>query len=173
MKKILVATLFSLLIVFQAEAKQQVTLYSISAAGIGAPVGTVTLQDSKYGLLMEPDLSGLQPGIRGFHIHANASCKPADKNGQMIAGLAAGGHFDPENTGQHLGPYNNAGHLGDLPGLFVAADGTASTPILAPRLQLVNVRQHALMVHAGGDNFSDAPKPLGGGGARMYCGVIE
>jgi Cu-Zn family superoxide dismutase len=29
------------------------------------------------------------------------------------------------------------------------------------------------MVHVGGDNYSDKPKPLGGGGARFACGVIE
>ena len=30
----------------------------------------------------------------------------------------------------------------------------------------------ALMIHVGGDNMSDQPKPLGGGGARYACGVI-
>ncbi|MGI9335880.1 MAG: superoxide dismutase family protein, partial [Gammaproteobacteria bacterium] len=29
-----------------------------------------------------------------------------------------------------------------------------------------------LMIHAGGDNFSDQPKALGGGGARAACGVV-
>ncbi len=28
------------------------------------------------------------------------------------------------------------------------------------------------MVHAGGDNHSDHPLPLGGGGERFACGVI-
>ena len=28
------------------------------------------------------------------------------------------------------------------------------------------------MIHSGGDNYSDEPK-LGGGGARVACGVIE
>jgi Cu-Zn family superoxide dismutase len=28
------------------------------------------------------------------------------------------------------------------------------------------------MIHAGGDNHADHPAPLGGGGARMACGVI-
>jgi Cu-Zn family superoxide dismutase len=54
----------------------------------------------------------------------------------------------------------------------VAADGTATQPVLAPRLKLADVQGHALMVHAGGDNHSDHPAPLGGGGARVACGVI-
>lgn len=29
------------------------------------------------------------------------------------------------------------------------------------------------MVHMGGDNHSDHPKPLGGGGDRYACGVIK
>jgi Cu-Zn family superoxide dismutase len=29
------------------------------------------------------------------------------------------------------------------------------------------------MVHVGGDNYSDTPKPLGGGGGRLVCGVVE
>jgi Cu-Zn family superoxide dismutase len=29
------------------------------------------------------------------------------------------------------------------------------------------------MIHAGGDNHSDTPAPLGGGGGRMACGVIK
>jgi len=29
------------------------------------------------------------------------------------------------------------------------------------------------MVHAGGDNFSDQPEPLGGGGPRIGCGVVN
>jgi len=29
------------------------------------------------------------------------------------------------------------------------------------------------MIHAGGDNYSDEPAKLGGGGARMACGVVD
>jgi len=46
--------------------------------------------------------------------------------------------------------------------------------VLAPRLKrLEELKGHALMVHAGGDNYADQPKPLGGGGARVACGVIK
>ena len=173
MQKIVVAILISFFLTTQVVAKQSVVLHTISADGVGESVGVVTLDDSNYGLLLRPMLQGMPAGLHGFHIHANASCEPGVKNGERVAGLAAGGHFDPANTGKHLGPYNDAGHLGDLPAIYVANDGTATTTVLAPRLTLAQVKQHALMVHAGGDNFSDDPQPLGGGGARMYCGVIE
>lgn len=148
-----------------------VPMYFTAAKGVGASVGTVTISETKYGLLFTPHLSGLTaansltPGIHGFHVHMNPSC--ADN------GMAAGGHLDPLNTGKHLGPYNDQGHLGDLPALVINADGTATLPVLAPRLQhLAQVAGHSLMIHNGGDNYSDTPEKLGGGGARMVCGVI-
>ncbi len=30
----------------------------------------------------------------------------------------------------------------------------------------------SIMIHAGGDNYSDTPARLGGGGARVACGVV-
>ncbi len=46
--------------------------------------------------------------------------------------------------------------------------------VIAPRLKsLDEVKDKALMVHVGGDNMSDQPKPLGGGGERYACGVIK
>jgi superoxide dismutase, Cu-Zn family len=29
------------------------------------------------------------------------------------------------------------------------------------------LKGHSLMIHAGGDNYSDQPKPLGGGGGSL------
>jgi Cu-Zn family superoxide dismutase len=44
---------------------------------------------------------------------------------------------------------------------------------VAPRITNVStLRGHAVVIHAGGDNYSDVP-PLGGGGARIACGVIN
>ncbi|MFQ5544838.1 MAG: superoxide dismutase family protein, partial [Acidiferrobacterales bacterium] len=65
------------------------------------------------------------------------------------------------------------GHLGDLPALYVDGDGNATYPILAPRLRVADLRGRSLMIHSGGDNYSDNPKKLGGGGARMACGVVK
>jgi Cu-Zn family superoxide dismutase len=90
----------------------------------------------------------------------------------MAAAMAAKGHYDPEDTKKHAGPEGD-GHKGDLPVLEVAADGTAQVTLTAPRLKVADAQGRALMIHAGGDNYSDQPKPLGGGGARSACGVVE
>lgn len=150
-----------------------VPVKAVTTEGIGESVGTVKIESSQYGLVFRPDLSGLESGAHGFHIHAKGSCEPAQKDGETIAAGAAGGHWDPKNTGKHGEPWGE-GHMGDLPALMVDGDGKANQPVLAPRLKsLGDIKGLALMVHKGGDNHSDHPQPLGGGGARVACGVIE
>ena len=130
----------------------------------GQYIGTIVAKDTQYGLLLIPHLHYLPPGEHGFHVHTYPTCAEA--------GLAAGGHLDPNHTDKHLGPYNPFGHLGDLPPLFVKADGAVTLPVLAPRLTVSAIRHHALIIHAGSDNYADTPEKLGGGGARLACGII-
>lgn len=144
----------------------------VDEKGVGVGVGQVTISESKYGLVFTPTLKGLSPGIHGFHLHQNASCEPKEKDGKIVAAGAAGGHYDPTATNVHGTPWGD-GHLGDLPPLYVEANGTANQAALAPRLKLSELQGRALMVHAGGDNHSDHPAALGGGGARISCGVIK
>lgn len=174
LSRLLLTLILSLVPVSALWAAESATasVKTVDAKGVGADVGKVTFTESKWGLLITPDLSGLPAGVHGFHIHEKAQCGPAQHEGKMDAGFAAGGHLDPHHAGKHLGPYSD-GHQGDLPPLIVGADGKATTPVLAPRLTVKNVRGHSIMIHAGGDNYSDQPKPLGGGGARIACGVIE
>ena len=44
---------------------------------------------------------------------------------------------------------------------------------VAPHLTVADVKGHSIMIHTGGDNYSDQPAPLGGGGARIVCGVVK
>lgn len=150
-----------------------VSMFKIDANGVGPEIGTVALSDSRGGLRLLPKLGDLPPGPHGFHVHENPNCGPALKDGKMQAGLAAGGHYDPRATGRHVGPTGDAGHRGDLPVLNVAADGTATEMVHALRLSVNEVRGRAIVIHEGGDNFSDQPKPLGGGGGRIACGVVS
>jgi superoxide dismutase, Cu-Zn family len=149
-----------------------VQMHAIDRQGVGKQIGTVTAADSAHGLILSPQLHGLAPGLHGFHVHENPNCDPDKKNGKSVAGLAAGGHYDPAKTGRHSGPYDGQGHLGDLPVLPVAQDGRATLPLLAPRLKADDLKGHALVIHAGGDNYSDQPEKLGGGGARVACGIV-
>lgn len=129
----------------------------------GEALGSIRFEDSIYGLLITPELKGLPEGAHGFHIHEHPDCHDH--------GMSAGGHFDPAKTNTHQGPYGQ-GHLGDLPVLIVNPQGEAKTPTLAPRLKVTDIKGHAVMIHAGGDTYSDTPA-LGGGGDRVACGVVE
>lgn len=154
-------------------ASEEVEMNLVTAQGIGQSIGTVKISETDKGLEFAPDLKALPPGENGFHIHAKGSCEPAMKEGKPSAAEAAGGHLDPHNTGKHEGP-EGAGHLGDLPALVVNNEGKATDSVVAPRLKkLDEVKDKALMIHVGGDNMSDSPKPLGGGGERYACGVIK
>jgi Cu-Zn family superoxide dismutase len=143
----------------------------VDEKGVQKKVGQVVVSESKYGLVFTPDMNSLPPGLHGFHVHEHANCQPDKKDGKAVAAHGAGGHYDPEKTGHHELPWGD-GHRGDLPALYVAADGRAVQPVLAPRLKLSDMRGRSVMVHAGGDNHADKPQPLGGGGARIACGVV-
>ena len=149
-----------------------VTVNLVNDHGVGDAIGTIRITDTEHGALFAPQLSKLAPGLHGFHLHEKPTCECADKDGKMTAAHAAGSHLDPDKSGKHEGPYGK-GHLGDLPPLFVAADGTCTLPVLAPRLKVADVKNRALMIHAGGDNYADKPEALGGGGARIACGVSK
>lgn len=153
-------------------ADSTVTMNLIDEQGVGRSIGTVALSEGPDGLVLTPKLTDLTPGLHGFHIHQNPDCAAAAKDGKVVPGLAAGGHYDPEGTGKHEG-FAGRGHLGDLPALSVGADGQATIAMTAPKLKLSDVRNRSLMIHAGGDNYADQPAPLGGGGARIACGVIK
>ncbi|MDX9741627.1 MAG: superoxide dismutase [Cu-Zn] SodC [Gammaproteobacteria bacterium] len=149
-----------------------VAIHAVDASGVGKELGTVHIAESAHGLVFTPELRGLPAGLHGFHVHQNPDCAPAEKDGKMSAAEAAGGHFDPDKRGRHGAPWGD-GHAGDLPALYVDKDGNALHSVLAPRLELDDVRNRALMIHEGGDNYADEPTPLGGGGKRIACGVVR
>ncbi|WP_176758476.1 superoxide dismutase family protein [Limimonas halophila] len=158
----------------------KVTIHRISTEGTGKAVGTITLRDSPHGLLVIPNLKGMgKARPHAAHVHENGTCAPAERDGEMVAGAAAGGHYDPEGTGAYTGPYL-PGALGDLPNLYVEPGGRSTIPVLAPRLSVSDVRGHALMIHAMPDRYGPRTADDGGhgdhahshGGTRAYCGVI-
>jgi len=150
-----------------------VTMHAVSDKGVGPEIGTIKAEDGPDGLLLTPTLSGLIPGPHGFHLHENADCGAALKDGKMTAAITAGGHWDPQKSGKHAGPMG-AGHVGDLPLIEIGPDGKVSSklPLTAPRLEVADLHGHSFVIHAKGDNYSDQPEPLGGGGARVACGVV-
>lgn len=165
MKIITVAKYLALTGIFMSSYSHalQVPMGLVGQVGVIKPIGTIDVIQTQYGLVFKPNLKDLPAGIHGMHIHESPLC---DNYGH-----AAMGHFDPKKTGKHMGPYNDDGHLGDLPALSVNSDGTAMLQVLAPRLKLSDLEGHSIIIHAGGDNYSDKPAN-GGGGDRIACGII-
>jgi Cu-Zn family superoxide dismutase len=183
-QRVLLGVVAALGVGFAASAEAEevtVTINKITDQGVepgadGKGMGTVLLTDSEHGLILKPNIKGLSPGAHGWHIHEKPDCAPAEQDGKAVAGGAAGSHLDPQGTGEHRGP-SGEGHLGDLPRLYVPVDegavvNTVKNPVIAPRLKVADVRGRAIVIHAGGDNYLDEPKPLGGGGERVACGVV-
>lgn len=150
------------------------TMTLTSAVQIAKPIGKVRISAGREGAVIRLDLRDLPPGPHGFHIHEGGSCADGpNAKGEMIAAGAAGPHWDPHKTAAHLGPEGH-GHMADLPRIDAAADGRAKGELRAPRItDVAALKGHAIIIHAGGDTYSDTPEPLGGGGARLACGVLN
>ena len=146
------------------------TLYSTQN---NRPIGEVNFKETRAGLLVQVDLKNLPAGEHGFHIHENPDCSSiTDKEGNIHFAQGAGGHYDPLNTGKHLGPNGN-GHKGDLPYLTVDGNGEVETQFYLKNTTASELKNKSIIVHSGGDNYSDTPDPLGGGGVRIACGIIK
>jgi Cu-Zn family superoxide dismutase len=147
-----------------------VDINKISSDGVGEKVGTVTVTQGKGGgTSFKVAVTGIPAGPHGFHVHEKGDCGPAQKDGKMQAGIAAGDHYDPKGTKTHKGP-KGQGHAGDLPLLKANAKGINQT-VSAPRLKLDEIKGRSLVIHEGGDTYSDKPES-GGGKGRIACGVI-
>ena len=135
----------------------------------GKTLGEATLRESSAGVLLKVDLTGVPAGTHAFHIHAVGRCDPPDF-------MSAGGHFNPAMAKHGLmaagGP-----HAGDMPNVYVAADGKLSFEVLDTNVTLASGPKSlfdadgsAVVLHAMGDDY--ATDPAGNAGGRMACGVI-
>lgn len=154
-----------------ATAEIMVPMHLVNEQGVGEGIGHITVSQTTHGIQLKPDLRDLPPGMRGFHLHEKGNCETTKKDGKITPAGAAGSHYDPDGSDKHGAPWGD-GHKGDLPGLYVNTTGTSTQPLVASRLTMEEFYGRALVIHAGGDNYSDFPDPLGGGGARIACGVI-
>jgi Cu-Zn family superoxide dismutase len=149
--------------------QETVDINRISKDGVGDKIGTVVVSEAKEGTSFKISVKGLPAAQRGFHVHEKGDCGPGMKDGKMEAGIAAGEHYDPEGHKSHQGP-KGKGHKGDLPLLKGTASGIEQT-VVASRLKLADIKGRSMVIHEGGDNYSDNPEN-GGGKGRVACGVI-
>ena len=174
MNQILFAATFAaglLVCAASAFAAQSATTELKTAAGGNA--GTATLTEAPKGVLVRIEAKGLTPGWHAVHFHEVGDCSKADFT-------SAGGHVHMQPTHVH-GLLNPAGdEAGDLPNLFVGANGEGSAEFFsatvslngaAGRAALLDKDGSAVVVHANPDDHMS--QPIGGAGPRVACGAIR
>ena len=137
----------------------------------GEEAGMATLTQGPSGVLIHVKVEGLTPGKHGLHLHAHGVCEPHEgfKTAKGHVGLVPGGHglLNPE------GP-----EPGDIPNIFVGADGVGEMEAFTSLVSLVEGPNNLLdadgstfIIHENADDH--VTQPIGGAGARVVCGVIE
>lgn len=156
----------------------------------GNSLGVVTIQNQRNRkLLVSGRLSGLTAGFHGFHIHSAGICDAAATDpatGNPSPFLTAGGHLNPAGA-------THGHHAGDLPVLYVAADGSTVTVVETDGVTLASILDAdggAFIIHALPDNLANIPTrytssstgaagpdaatlATGDSGGRVACGVIR
>ena len=118
--------------------------------------------------LIKGTITGLEPGLHGFHIH---------EFGDMSDGCKSmGGHYNPD--GVDHGDLKQ-GHVGDLENVLADDNGVAKFSIVAPRVDLIGERSvigRGIVIHEDEDDLGkggDAESlKTGNAGERLACGVI-
>lgn len=139
-----------------------------------------------------PPGAGASRSFHGFHIHANDD--PANGTGCLADPgqpsstwfISVDGHLkqDPAET--------HGAHAGDMPSLYLNADGHADARFTIDRFKPRELAGRAVIVHAGADNFGNVPAGTapdqytpnsaaattktmntGNAGDRIACGVIH
>jgi Cu-Zn family superoxide dismutase len=131
-------------------------------------IGTAILTEMPHGLLVSIDFKNLPPGWRALHIHGTGDCSDHHDHFKK-----AGSHAAAE--GQEHGFLSAKGpHKGDLPNIFVIADGTVKADFytnLITAADLAHKDGMSMMVHAEKDDYQS--DPAGNAGTRLACGVVE
>ena len=129
--------------------------------------GTVKLMQLGDGSVrVTVDLTGVPPGIHGFHIHDKGDC---GDNGN-----AAGGHYNPASTA-HGAPTADPHHAGDFGNVTADSNGVVDTKFTTRSVTVeAGARSavgHAVILHANPDDLTT--QPTGNAGGRIACGVVE
>jgi Cu-Zn family superoxide dismutase len=151
-----------------AHTKRAMAMATLQPTSGQTAKGTVHLQDVGDGNIeVVIDLTGVPPGVHGFHIHEKGDCGNNAQN--------AGGHFNP--TGMvHGAPDAVSHHAGDFGNVTADANGEVHIRFTSHSISLTpnassNPVGRAIVLHEKADDL--VSQPSGNAGARIACGVIE
>lgn len=160
-------------LVSAAHAAGESRTFDIAKAHGEGAAGKGTVTEGPRGVVLRLELSGLTPGWHGVHFHEKGDCSAHDfaSAGSHVHGPAAVVHglLNPAHSDN-----------GDLPNIFVGADGKAMVEVFSPfvalgdaagRQNLLDADGSAVVIHASADDHTT--QPIGGAGARVACGVVK
>lgn len=151
--------------------KIEVKMYDVE----GKEHGVAEFVETETGILISYDFYDLPEGEFAMHIHETGLATPEKEF------TDADSHWNPTNV-EHGHKSGSGPHLGDLPNIFVGADGktkgeeavegaTLKEEAAEGRHSLYNDGQGtSLIVHVGPDDYHS--QPTGAAGDRQLGGVI-
>lgn len=135
--------------------------------------GLLTLTPATDGVVLRVEVKGLTPGWHGLHFHEKGACSD-----EKFA--SAGGHVHGDAPVTHGLLNEDHSDAGDLPNLWVHADGTGAAEVYSSfvtaaakdeRPVIKDADGTAIVIHAMADDHIS--QPIGNAGARVACAVIE
>ncbi len=168
MKKISLFVLLCTILISCTTNEEKLAEATISAKSDSNVSGLVTFTQKDGKVMMKAELKGLTPGNHAIHIHENGDCSSDD-------GKSAGGHWNPTQD-KHGEWKHGEFHSGDIGNLIADENGNATIEkesdfwCIGCEDDTKNIVGHAIIVHAGTDDFKS--QPSGAAGARVGCGEI-
>ena len=140
-------------------------IVTIHPAGKSKVHGIITFTQKDGYIEIAGEVTGLTPGLHGFHVHEFGDCSMPDA-------LCAGGHFNPTGA-PHGAPDSAKRHVGDLGNIKAGDDGKAVVSMKDKVIALHGTNSiigRGIIIHAKADDLKT--QPTGDAGARVGCGVI-
>jgi len=168
MKKLSVLAVSVLLLAAACASTMRPTASATLAPTAGnTAAGTVRFVQLADGAVeVSVDLTGVPPGVHGFHVHDKGDC---GDNGN-----AAGGHFNP-TASPHGTPATDPHHAGDFGNVTADDRGVVNTKFTTRSVTVEaganSAVGHAVILHANPDDLTT--QPTGNAGGRIACGVVE
>lgn len=165
MKKLALIGISVLVLASCASGRGAKAMANLSPSEGNTAKGTVHFQDQGDGSVeVVVDLTGVPPGVHGFHVHDKGDC---GNNGQN-----AGGHFNPTNM-PHAAPDTQSHHAGDFGNVTADEKGEVHTRFETHSVTVkegtMSVIGHAVVLHGNPDDL--VSQPAGNAGPRIACGV--
>lgn len=164
MKKLLVVPA-ALLFFACAHNKGPMAVATIDASSGSTVKGVVHFQNAgDDGVEVVVDLTGVPPGVHGFHVHEKGDCGNNAMN--------AGGHFNPGSM-VHGAPDAVSHHAGDFGNVTADDKGEVHTRLTSHAISINGATDgvvgHAVVLHGNPDDL--VSQPAGNAGPRIGCGV--